>query len=203
MRKENIPRMDRKGKPFPNGEVMDRLSRFYRAKKEGDLPVAISPPVDLILKKDDEGIDPSPQHIKTPQKQCGNKSCEDYVTKADIDWILELSTNPPTNSDTIPAIVNALPPTFRTGQATDHPFHQEAEANLSERSAPTTKQELDRTARGSEGMTSRRTRDEERVNRERGRSHTTHVFLDSGCLTGSYIREDVAKKLTSTRSQIF
>jgi hypothetical protein len=55
MVKDQIPRMDKWGKPFQRGLIMDRLSRFYRAKMEGDLPVAISPPVELV-RQDDEGI---------------------------------------------------------------------------------------------------------------------------------------------------
>jgi hypothetical protein len=53
MLRDRIPRMDKTEKPFKGGDLMDRLSRFYRAKMEGDLPVAISPPVEF--QRQDEG----------------------------------------------------------------------------------------------------------------------------------------------------
>jgi hypothetical protein len=59
------------------------------------------------------------------------------------------------------------------------------------------------TERGSVERISPRTSERKKANRERGRSRTAQVFLDSGCLTGSYIREEVARRLANTRSNFF
>jgi hypothetical protein len=204
MRKENIPRMDKHGKPFKSGETMDRLSRFYRAKKEGDLPIAINPPVEFYVRQEDEGTSLSHNISNdTPQcKDCGN-NCEDCESKKDTEWILELSSHTQSNTYTIPALVNALQPTSRTEQVTDHPFHLEAEAFPPGSDASATSLEHATTERGNVEQTSPKTSEREKANRERGRSRTAQVFLDSGCLTGSYIREEVARRLANARSSCF
>jgi len=163
---------------------MDRLSRLYREKKEGDLRITISPPVGIIVRREDEGT--SHKHIinrTTPHHKDDGNTCEDCKTKRDTEWILELSLHPPSNTHTIPALVNALPPTSRMDEVTSRPFHLETEATPDESDAPTMTLDLATTERGSEEQISPRTREKEGANRERGRSRTAYVFLDSGCLT--------------------
>ena len=76
--------MDKHGKPFRSGETMDRLSRFCRAKKEGDLPIAINPPVEFYVRDEDEGTSTSHKIMNNiPQcRDCAN-NCEDCESKKD------------------------------------------------------------------------------------------------------------------------
>ena len=138
-----------------------------------------------------------------PQCRDCTTNCEDCESKKDTEWILEISLHPLSNTDTILALVNALQPTLRKGQVTDRPFHPEAGASPTESDAPTTTLDHATTERGSGEQISPRTNEREKANRERGRSRTAHVFLDSGCLTGSYIREEVARRLANTRSNFY
>jgi hypothetical protein len=163
--------MDRNGKPYKSGEMMDRLSRFYRAKKDGDLPMAISPPVEITVRREDEGT----SIYIAPQEDFGKNTCEGCRSRWDTDWILEISMQPQSNTDTIPALVNALQPTSRTVEATDHPFLLEAGTSTDGSDAPARKLDPAITERGSGEQTSQRTGDVEGANRDRGRSRTVHV----------------------------
>ena len=180
---------------------MDRLSRFYRAKMEGDLPVAISPPLEF-QRQDEEGTLRMPSACEGTHgvnaSTCGTCKCN-----PDLDWILELSTDTISNNDTIPAVVHALQPTSPKEGVIGRPFHREAGQTPTERNAPETSPRNVHTAREDEGRISQRISGEEKANREKGRSQTAHVFLDSGCLTGSYITEELARKLASTKSIFF
>ena len=86
---------------------------------------------------------------------------------------------------------------------TDHPSRLEAEASPSGSDAATMSLDHATTERGNGEQTSPKTSEREKANRERGRSRTAQVFLDSGCLTGSYIREEVARRLANARSSCF
>ena len=122
-------------------------------------------------------------------------TCESCQEKHDQEWIFQTTEHTNVNHDTNQAFVYALQPPSPMEQATDRPFHQEAGADPTEGNALLTNQGDAQTERGSATKGVTKTKEKVKANRDRGRSRTAQVFLDSGCLTGSYIREDLAKKL--------
>jgi len=97
--------------------------------------------------------------------------------------------------DTSPTLVYALPPPPPTAQATARPPPAGVEASLLEGNVPKDSKGDVQPERSGQPAEDLRTREKAGVNRDGGRSHTTSVFLDSGCLSGSYIKEELAKKL--------
>ena len=59
MRRDKVPRMRPNGTPMPGGEIMDRLSKWYRARAKDGAAVKINPPVELRLPGTSEGRIPT------------------------------------------------------------------------------------------------------------------------------------------------
>jgi hypothetical protein len=101
-----------------------------------------------------------------------------------------MSTNPDTNH----ALVHALQPLPLTGVVNAIPGLPAVEA-VKKGTHPNTA--------ATEKKTSRSGRESEGGNKDDGNTHPAQVFLDSGCLTGSYIKEELAKRLTRNKTSYF
>ena len=153
----------------------------------------------------DEGSTPP---LTTCPEDCRVKgewmpTCDTCLASSDRDWINAISDHHLLSLDTNPALVYALQPPNPTELATARPPPAGVEAKPSEDDAPATTKGNGQPERSAQPEENQRTREKEGVDRDRGRSFTTSVFLDSGCLSGSYIKEELAKKLASHKPSYF
>jgi hypothetical protein len=99
---------------------------------------------------------------------------------------------------TQPCFVYAIQPTPPTEEAITPPGPPAVAATQGEKTAGTT----ERTAAPTNLLKNTERRRDGGL-RNQGKMRPTRVFLDSGCLTGSYIKEELARKLASTCSSYF
>jgi hypothetical protein len=132
------------------------------------------------------------------QKAICAVSCEDCKEIRDKEWIYNISYTPMASLDTNPAFVYAIQATPPAGKAITPPGPPAVAATQEEKTAETT----ERTAVPTNLLTNTEERRDGGL-RNQGKMRQTRVFLDSGCLTGSYIKEELARKLASTRSSYF